>query len=139
MPAAAIGLIGTAVTAISGAKASKRAAAVAEQGTERAIEEQRRQYNIAREDLAPWRGAGSRALGMIEQNLYGTPPSGLQQMTAAPAPQQTGLPFSWRKIPQGTSLGALQAQPNYALDIAYPEDYQGPKLDELFRSGYAGV
>lgn len=54
------GILGSAaLNMIGGDKAAKQQAAA----TDRATAEQRRQYDLSREDMAPWREAGANALG----------------------------------------------------------------------------
>lgn len=56
---AAIGVVGGALSSNSAAKSQKKA-------TKGAIGEQRRQFDLTREDYAPYREAGARALGQLE-------------------------------------------------------------------------
>lgn len=57
----------------SGAKSAARAQAAAQQA---AIDEQRRQYDLTREDMAPWRAAGVGALNRLQdpQNSFQASP-----------------------------------------------------------------
>lgn len=56
---AAAGAIGSAVI---GSKAAKKAASAQQQSTQAGIDEIRRQYDLSRTDLAPWRQAGGTAI-----------------------------------------------------------------------------
>lgn len=49
-----------------GAKAAGQAAAVQSTATDKAVAEQKRQFNLVREDLAPFKEAGTRALPGLE-------------------------------------------------------------------------
>lgn len=49
-----------------GAKAAGQAAAVQGVATNKAVAEQKRQFNLVREDLAPFKEAGTRALPGLE-------------------------------------------------------------------------
>lgn len=57
-----MGLIGDIAGAVIGSKASKKAARVQERLGREAIAEERRQYDLTRSDLAPWREAGGAAI-----------------------------------------------------------------------------
>jgi len=60
--AAAIGAVGAGVAANSASKAQKSAANAVQQSTDAATAEQARQYNLSRQDNAPWLQAGQGAL-----------------------------------------------------------------------------
>lgn len=55
-------------------KAANKAAEAQREGTAMGIEEQRRQFDIARGDIAPWQAAGTNALYKL-QELYGMQPT----------------------------------------------------------------
>ena len=65
--AAAVG--GSLVGGLLGAKGAKDAANIQADASREATEEQRRQYDISRADLAPWRGAGGEAINRIRALL----------------------------------------------------------------------
>lgn len=58
-----MGLIGDIAGAVIGSKASKKASKAQVEATKLGIAEIRRQYDLSREDLAPWRQAGGQAIG----------------------------------------------------------------------------
>ena len=80
MPVAAIGAV---VGAVATSKASKKAAKAQQYAADQEVAERRRQYDLTRSDLAPWRTAGSAAIdklsavyglnGMTATNPDGTP------------------------------------------------------------------
>ena len=76
MVAAAIigaGVIGAGASLVAGgaqADAANRSAELSAQATRESVEEQRRQYNLTREDLAPYRETGTNALALYA-GLYG--------------------------------------------------------------------
>lgn len=57
-----MGIVGDIAGAIIGGKASKKAAKAQEKLGREAIAEERRQYDLTRQDLAPWREAGGTAI-----------------------------------------------------------------------------
>jgi hypothetical protein len=63
---AAVGAIGGAAISSSGARSAAKASA---KGDALAIEEQRRQYDLNRADLAPYRAAGTGALNTLSANF----------------------------------------------------------------------
>lgn len=67
MPVAAVGSV---IGAVASSKASKKAAKAQTQAAELAIAEQRRQYDLTRTDLAPWRTAGTAAIDKLSA-VYG--------------------------------------------------------------------
>lgn len=62
----AVGALGSASMASRGAKSAANAQAAANQA---AIDEQRRQFDLTREDMAPWRTAGEGALNRLQDPL----------------------------------------------------------------------
>ena len=62
MPAAAVSLIGTAYAASSSASASKSASRTLAQGTADTLAQQEKFFNIAQENLAPYREMGTEAV-----------------------------------------------------------------------------
>nr|WP_321328518.1 hypothetical protein [Alcaligenes faecalis] len=65
MAGSAIGAVGGIIGGMMGADASKDAARTQQQAADRATEEQRRQYDQTREDMAPWRDMGGAALNQL--------------------------------------------------------------------------
>jgi hypothetical protein len=59
-------LAGSAISGIAGSRAADEAAGAADAATRMTVEEQRRQYDQTRADFAPYREAGSAALGRLE-------------------------------------------------------------------------
>ena len=93
MPAAipaAIGAVGGIIAARSGAKAAKSAAESEQAGVEAGIAEQRRQFDIAQQQGAPFRQAGLSALQqqLALLGLPGLQPEQFAQPVAAPAVSQ---------------------------------------------------
>jgi hypothetical protein len=82
---AAIGVVGNYL----GNKGNERGADAAAGAQYAAIEEQRRQYDQTRQDMAPWLAAGREGLG------------GLQQLLANPDSIQNSTAYQWR-LGQGT-------------------------------------
>lgn len=61
--AAGIGAAGAIGGAVLGSKASKKASSAQQAAAQAGIDEQRRQFDLSRGDLAPWRTAGGAAIG----------------------------------------------------------------------------
>lgn len=90
----------------SGAKSAARAQAAAQQA---AIDEQRRQFDLTREDMAPWRAAGEGALNRLQdpQSAFQASPGydyalGQSQQAIERARSATG------GLASGNTLAALQ-------------------------------
>lgn len=66
MPAAAIGLVATAYAANQQKKAAKGASNAAQSAADAATAEQRRQYDLTRQDNMPWLLAGQDALAQMQ-------------------------------------------------------------------------
>ena len=64
---AAAGL--SAVGSILGGKGAKKAAKAQVQAAQAATAEQRRQFDLTRQDMAPWQQAGSKAIGSLSDML----------------------------------------------------------------------
>ena len=56
-------------SALIGSSAAKKGAKAQLQSTEAATAEQRRQYDLSRQDMAPWREAGGQAIGSLSDML----------------------------------------------------------------------
>lgn len=67
--AAAVGVIGGAISSNQQANATEDAANTQAASTAAAIEEQRRQYDLTRSDFAPYREAGRTALGQLQTDI----------------------------------------------------------------------
>lgn len=67
---AAVGIGGSVIAGNAAKKASKTAAAAQKAANDAAIAEQRRQFDITQDNFAPYLGAGTSALGKIN-NLLG--------------------------------------------------------------------
>ena len=67
MPVAAVGAV---VGAVATSKAAKKAAKAQQYAADQSVAEQRRQYDLTRSDLAPWRTAGSAAIDKLSA-VYG--------------------------------------------------------------------
>lgn len=64
-----MGVIGDIAGAIIGGNASKKAAKAQEKSTQRGIAEISRQYDLTRQDFAPWRAEGATAIGKMGEML----------------------------------------------------------------------
>ncbi len=64
-----MGLIGDIAGAVIGANASKKASKAQVRSAQMAVDETRRQYDQTREDFAPYRAAGSEAIGSLSAML----------------------------------------------------------------------
>lgn len=56
-------------SALIGSRAASKASKAQVQGAEAATAEQRRQYDLTRQDMAPWREAGGQAIGQLSDML----------------------------------------------------------------------
>ena len=68
MPVAAV--VGSVVGAVASTKAAKKAAKAQKYAADQSVAEQRRQYDLTRADLAPWRTAGTAAIDKLSA-VYG--------------------------------------------------------------------
>lgn len=97
-------------------KAANKAAEAQREGTAMGIEEQRRQFDIARGDIAPWQAAGTNALYKL-QELYGMQPTLADWQVKANADREKAIADAQAQIeaeasaPQGRgSLSLLAAK-----------------------------
>lgn len=79
------GVIGSLVGGIFGKKQADRAADASAQGAQQAIAEQRRQYDLTRQDQQPWMQAGQNALAQLQD------PNAFQQSPGFNFLQQQGM------------------------------------------------
>lgn len=140
--AAGASLLGGAISSRGASKAADAQRAATEAG----ITEQRRQYDLTREDSAPWRETGLRALGSLEQDIGRMPTA--EEVMAEPG-YQFGLDQGMQALDRrlaaigGRRSGrALKAGTRYATDYAstqYGAAYQR-RQDRLNRlAALAGV
>lgn len=101
--AAALGTAGAVAGSKAQSNAAKSAANASQQASDQSIAEQRRQYDLSRQDNAPWLAAGQGALSQLSR-LYG--------LSAGVSPQQgvTGSPSN-----SYLNTGVIPTQQSYAL------------------------
>ncbi len=130
MAAAIIGstILGVGATVYAGSKA----AAAQEKGASEAIDTQWKMFQQQREDFAPWREAGERALGTLEE-----------QIAAGPGefdPKETpGYEFGFKNFIEEPYLGAASAKgrrlsSGTIKDLTkYAQDYAETSYDTFLR------
>lgn len=105
-----IGGVGSIIGGAMGADASSDAARAQQKAADRATEEQRRQYDQTREDMAPWRDTGGAALNQLAYMMgiggYGSGGGGQSQNWLTEAQIREQL------TPQFTSKGPSNSQSN---------------------------
>ena len=125
---------------------ARRASASQQTATDSAIAEQRRQFDLARDDQTPYRAAGTQALGQLQTGLDSNP-------TAAEVMSGPGYQFGLQQGQQAldrqaaaaggrVSGAALKGAAQYATDYAttgYNAEYQR-RQDRLNRlASLAGI
>ena len=138
-----MGLLGDIAGGLIGASASKKAAKIQAESTEKAIAEQRRQFDVARQDMAPYREVGGQAIDEIALQLgLGGLGRGAAQPTAgamsAYGGQTYNTPFGTFTVPQfqdPAQAGAAAAQEERGRYGAFEETpgYQF-RYDESMRA-----
>lgn len=113
MPAAAI-VGAAAIGAIASSRAASKQSKAIQQATEASVEEQRRQFDLSREDLAPYRAVGVPALGRLA-GIYGIEqaPSSPETGTVGPG----GEPGTDPADTSGTLSPQAQQQIEYARNL----------------------
>lgn len=138
MPIGAVGgaiLGGSVLSGVLGASASKSAASAQAKGDAAAIAEQRRQFDLSRQDLAPWRGIGSQAINQLG-SLYGftnaQPQQGITQLP------QGGMTDD-RLFPQGLGgrFGGISDKLGFGSNMMLPPGSQ-PEQQMQSGTGMAG-
>lgn len=113
--AAAI-LGGAAISGIAGASASRSAARAQQQASDAATAEQRRQYDISREDLAPYRQVGTGALNQLAAQ-FGVPgysaPQAAPQYTFDPTTGQFSVQGGGQAAAPAAQANGFMASPGY--------------------------
>ena len=130
---AAIGMgVATIGSSIIGANAAGKAADAQVESSEAAIAEQRRQFDLARGDLAPWREAGGTAINLAGGEIYSSMQTGV--IDAGFAKLRTisarySLPSSWTQR-FGLSRASLTVQADNVANLwlAQDESFGGPAL-----------
>jgi hypothetical protein len=130
--AAAIGAGAGILGASKAAKAQKSAAAQATAVQQQQLGEQTREYEQNRADLAPWRSAGTVALGQLANLTSGDPATVTKQLTSDPG-YSFGINQGVRALDSSASArgGVLSGGAMKAL-TRYGQDYAGTKLNESF-------
>lgn len=110
------GVIGSLVGGIFGKKQADRAADASVQGAQMAVAEQRRQYDLTRQDQQPWMQAGQNALAQLQD-----PQTSFQQSPGFNWLQQQGMRGIERSAAArggGTSGNALKALAEFNTGLA---------------------
>lgn len=125
------------VGGVLSSNAAKKGASAQTQSNEAAIAEQRRQYDLSRQDLAPWRTAGSNALSQMQIEL------GLASPTAPLAGTETSGPgydlsmFNWDWSPGGFYGGANgKTNPGFDYRINLPNTTTAANTSTAPASGF---
>lgn len=116
-----IGGVGSIIGGAMGADASSDAARAQQRAADRATEEQRRQYDQTREDMAPWRDTGGAALNRLAYMMgiggYGSGGGGQSQnwLTEAQIREQLTPQFTTQGSADGQSggFGFMGNRPQY--------------------------
>ncbi|MCW1958311.1 MAG: hypothetical protein KIH64_007155 [Mycobacterium sp.] len=125
--------------AIDQSSATRDAQRAQQRGTDAGINEQRRQFDLTREDYAPWRDTGKRALGALETEIN-------RPVTSADVMEDPGYMFGLQQGQQAldrkiaamggrVSGNALRAAARFGTDYAstgYGAAYQR-RQDRLSR------
>ena len=133
-------IAGSLLGGIFGSDAAEDAADMQYAASQRAIEEQQRQYNQSRADLAPWREAGASALQQLQQFIQ--QPSNMQPFTGEGLTEDPGYQFGMDEgekainrnmaargmLNSGAALKSLQR---------FNQDYAGTKFNEAFNRNQA--
>jgi hypothetical protein len=106
-------IAGSVVSGIAGASSSSKAAEAQQDAAEASLEEQKRQYDLSREDLAPYRQSGQNALAAMNYEMgLGARPGITPDIVEVPAVAASGGGYA----PQGAqpqnnnaNLGFLQS------------------------------
>lgn len=139
--AAAIGAGASILGSSKAAKAQKAAAAQSTALEQQQLGEQTRQYEQSRADLAPWRAAGTTALGQLTKLTSGDPAAVKEQLTADPG-YQFGMDQGVRaRDASASARGGILSGGALKAITRYGTDYAGTKLNESFNrlSAIAGL
>jgi hypothetical protein len=117
------------LTGRTGEKAAANAAALQGAATDKATAETRRQFDLGREDMAPWLAAGRTGLGKYQEalGLNGDPSSAMRELQSSP-----GYQFRLAQGQRGLNAGlaarggmgagkAMNAATQYGQDYASNE------------------
>lgn len=142
--AAAAAVAAAAISADAQRSASNKARDAQTRGADAATAEQRRQYDLYREDMAPYREAGYSALDQLSALLGlngGDPSSQLRALQSDPG-YQFGLQQGTNALERGAAArGGLYSGATMKALQRYGNDYASTKFNETFNrlSGVAGT
>lgn len=132
------GVAAAAVTAGAGLASSSKASKGQQKAADAALEEQRRQYDLARNDQAPWREAGQNALASLTNlsGQFGKVPTA-EEVMAGPG-YQFGLSQGLDAI-QGTAAanGGLYSGATGKALTRFGNDYATSKFNDAFNQKQA--
>lgn len=107
-----LGIAGPLLGGIMGGRSADKASAAQQAADAAAIEEQRRQFDLSRADLAPWRDTGGAAVMRLGQLMgLGGPSGGAGRAAAAPAGVESREAIRARLLPSFTTGGGAGGAP----------------------------
>lgn len=110
------GILGSVVGGLFGNKQADRAADAQVRASEAAVAEQRRQYDLSREDLAPYRQVGTGALNQLAAQ-FGVPgysaPQAAPQYTFDPTTGQFSVQGGGQAAAPAAQANGFMASPGY--------------------------
>ena len=127
MPVGAILGVGAVASSVLGARSASRAAGAQEDASEAAIEEQRRQFNQTREDLAPARHAGRNALSMMQ---------GLNGIGEMPAFNRNGRELGLGQDDDGWFLNRRDGSDWRRTNVDFDNRAQADRFIDSRRAGF---
>lgn len=125
MPSAVIGAVGSVAGGLLGASASSSAARAQERSAQAATDEQRRQFDLTRQDMEPWRTTGQAGLNRLAylMGIGGTGTGGGQGMLTEAQLRQQLLPQYTTAGTPGTPQPPVNPQTGQTIsDAIYTVD-----------------
>lgn len=127
--------------AVTGASAARDAARIQGEAAGQAISEQRRQFDVTQQNIAPWLKAGTLAIGSLAEDTFGpnskfTRPFSMSDIDKDPVYQksmQFGLSEGTKAIDRMASASGRLLSGRTAKELSrYATDYTGTKANDSF-------
>jgi len=135
-------ILGVAAATLGGALISSggasKAASTAAAATDRAAEVQREMFYTSREDLAPWREAGKRALSALEGRIEAGPGEFVPE-------EEPGFKFGYREFVEkplmrrASARGGVDSGRTLKELTRYAEDYASTRYDNFLNRWYKSL
>lgn len=137
--AAAIGAVGSIGGGLLAGRSNRRAADTSARATRYAADLEQQRFDQNREDMAPWREAGTRALGGMQELMYGNPDEQMSSLRSTPG-YQFRLDEGLKALTRSSLAGSVSGNTYRGL-VEHGQNYATGEFDKQYNrlAGLAGT